>query len=102
MRCKSLSGFRDFSKTRWLAHVSVHQRPSTVSVRVGRSSRVRLCAGGFRGLASNQIGQVRDLVETPYAIPKITPEGHAELPTGRLQAEKSIPAAPARVAPRSR
>jgi hypothetical protein len=59
-----------------------------------------LRVGGFDSLSSDQVGQVRDLVQTPYAIPKIPPEGHTQLPAGCLQAEKSIPATPARVAPR--
>src|SRR5450631_177817 len=71
-------------------------------MRVGGSRRVRLCSRGFCSPSSNQFSQGRDIVETPYSILKITPEGYAELPTGRLQAEKRIPAAPAQVASRPR
>jgi len=63
---------------------------------------VSLRVGEFGSLSFYQVGQGRDFVETAYSIPKKTPEGHTELPTGRLQAEKGIPAASARVASRPR
>ena len=52
------------------------------------SWRRGLRVGGFGCLSSDHVGQGRDLVQSPYAIPKITPEGHTQFPAGCLQAEK--------------
>ena len=40
----------------------------------------------------HEVGQSEDVVPSVYAILKIVPEGNAQLPTGLLQAEKSIAA----------
>ncbi len=78
--------------------VAAGRRWGGVDVGGGR----RLWVGEFGGLSSNQVGERRDVVEAVYAILKITPEGNAQLPAGRLQAQKGVPATAACVTPRPR
>jgi hypothetical protein len=49
----------------------------------------------------HQFRQGNDVMHSAYAILKIPPKGYAQLPAGLLQADESITAAPAQLAPRT-
>ncbi len=71
--------------------------------RTGRGGGGRRSGGlGFGGLATDQVGQGRDVVQALNAVTQVAPEGHGQRAAGRFQAEKRVPAAAARVASRSR
>jgi len=58
----------------------------------------RLC---LLGCMPHEVRQSEDFVLSAYAIPKIPPEGYAQLSTSLLQADKRVAAAPAQFAPRA-
>src|ERR1035441_5227461 len=58
----------------------------------------RLC---LLGHLPHQLGQGEDFMHSAYAIPKILPEGNAQLSTSLLQADKGVAATPAQLAPRA-
>src|SRR4030042_993739 len=60
-------------------------------------------AGGLclLGGLPNEVGQSEDVVPSAYAILKVPPERNAQLPAGLLQADKSIAATAAQLAPRA-
>ncbi len=84
------------------AQAGVCKRPQSVVGKGDLVGLLRLWVGEISGLSSDQVGQRRDVVEALYTILKITPEGNAKLPAGRLQAEEGVPAAAARITPRPR
>ena len=53
------------------------------------------------GRSPHEVRQGKDFMHSAYAIPKILPEGNAQLSTSLLQADKGVAATPAQLAPRA-
>src|SRR3989339_1684850 len=53
------------------------------------------------GRLPHEVGQGEDVMHAAYAILKVLPEGHAQLPAGLLQADEGVAATPAQFAPRA-
>ena len=61
-----------------------------------RLDRLRLL-----GRLPHQLWQGKDFMRSAYAVLKIPPEGHAQLPAGLLQADKGVAARRPELAPRA-